>query len=74
MPQRRRQNARHRIEWSASSAGASATLFPVNFRFTDAQYVLNLHLKAFAPGIYERHFKAGSNPKNHAVQFEVEPN
>jgi hypothetical protein len=43
----------------------------LEFRFTDAQYILNLSLKGFAAGIYGLRLEAGNDPAIHTVQFEV---
>lgn len=44
---------------------------PLEFRFSDAQYILNLSLKGFAAGTYGLELKAGNDPTIHTLQFEV---
>lgn len=42
-----------------------------NFRFDNGSYVLNLKTKGLSTGVYNLYFTAGSDPLQHAVQFQV---
>ena len=44
---------------------------PLEFRFSEGQYILNQSLKGFAAGTYGLQLKAGNDPTIHTLQFEV---
>jgi probable HAF family extracellular repeat protein len=60
---------------SSSAPGVLADSGEANpdnqFRFAGDGYIFNLSLKGFATGTYALVYKAGNDPTNHTVQFQV---